>query len=439
MQPETKYAKSGDVHIAYQVVGEGPIDLVLNFGYISHVELVWEGASKHLERLASFSRLILFDKRGVGMSDPVDNVPTFEDRMEDLHVVMDAAGSTEAVILGISEGAAMAMLFAATYPERTKGLVIYGGVARSTWAPDFPWPPTREGLEEAAEWMLPYWGQGTSIEIFAPSVQGLPSAREAAARLERQGASPGMAKKLFGMFLDVDVRDALPSISAPTLVIHRKGDRVINIRAARWTAEHITGAKLVELDGIDHNPWVGDVDAIIDEVESFVTGARATREPDRVLRTVMFTDIVGSTERAAALGDATWRQVLDAQHALTRVELERFQGKEIKTLGDGFLATFDGPARAVRCAHALIQASEKDGSPLRIGLHTGECELMDDGDVGGIAVHIAARIASLAGSGEVLVSRTVTDLVTGSGLTFTERGRHPLKGVTGEWELFASD
>lgn len=439
MQPETKYAPNGDINIAYQVVGDGPVDVVLVFGFISHVELMWTGMTPFLERLASFSRLIVFDKRGVGMSDPVEEAPIFEERMDDLRAVMDAAGSQEAIIVGLSEGAAMAALFAATYPERTRGLVLYGAAIRATWAPDYPWPPPRDALIEAgAMFIAPFWGQGASIEIFSPSIQDVPWAREFTAKMERTAASPRMAQRLFEMFMDIDVRDALPAISSPTLVIHRRGDRVVNIRAARWVAEQIPQARLVEMEGIDHNAWVGDSGAFLDEIETFVTGARPTRVADRILATVMFTDVVGSTERAAELGDLAWREALDGLRSITRSELGRFGGTEVKTLGDGFLATFDGPARAVRCALELVRTSNNQKLPLRIGLHTGECEVMDEGDIGGMAVHIAARISDLASPGEILVSRTVTDLVVGSGLEFEDRGRHSLKGVPGEWDLFAA-
>ncbi|MFN2525774.1 MAG: adenylate/guanylate cyclase domain-containing protein [Actinomycetota bacterium] len=435
--PETRYAKAGDLHIAYQVLGNGPVDLILNFGFASHLDLFWTGSASHFERLASFSRLIIFDKRGVGLSDRLDQAPTLEDRMEDLTAVMDAAGSKEAFILGISEGAAMAALFAATYPKRTSGLILYGTVARATWAPDYPWPPPREDLLQAsAEFVQPAWGTGATVEIFAPSHQDNPEARAFHAQLERNAASPGMLASLFTMFLDIDVRHVLPTISVPTLVLHRRGDRVVNVRVGRWVAEQIPNAKYVELQGIDHLPLAGDADSVMDEVETFVTGVRPTREPDRVLATVLLTDIVGSTDRAVEMGDAAWRQLLETHYDDARAEIERHRGRMIKTLGDGVLATFDGPARGIRCADALVEKAETRGYSLRAGLHTGECEVIGE-DIGGVAVHIASRISSLAGTREVLVSRTVTDLVAGSGLQFEERGRHSLKGVPGEWELFA--
>ncbi len=357
--------------------------------------------------------------------------------MDDLRAVMDAAGSKEAFIAGISEGAGMAALFAASHPERTRGLILYGPVVRSTWAPDFPWPPPRDDLLQASiELVQPAWGTGATVEIFSPSVQDDPEARAFSAEFERNAASPGMIQSLFLMFLDIDVRHVLPTITAPTLVLHRRGDRVVNVRAGRWVAEQIPNAKYVELEGIDHLPWAGDAMAVMDEIETFITGVRPQREPDRVLATVMLTDIVGSTDRAVELGDAAWRQLLESHYKATQEEIDRNRGRQIKTLGDGVLATFDGPARAIRCAMALVKDAETRGYSIRVGLHTGECEVMGE-DIGGVAVHTASRIGALASAGEVLVSRTVTDLVAGSGLQFQERGRHSLKGVPGDWELFA--
>ena len=334
----------------------------------------------------------------------------------------------------------MCMLFAATYPERTAGLVLVGAMARSTWAPDYPWASTREALlEAAAEFTAPAWGTGENVEIFAPSVAEDPAEREWWGRMERNAASPANMAKLFMMFLETDVRDALPLIQAPTLVLHRRGDRVVNVRAGRFLAEQIKGARCVEFAGNDHVPWVGDVDSLIGEVEEFVTGARGAPmgEFDRVLATVMFVDVVGSTERAAALGDKRWRGLLESYYTAVRRELQRFRGREIKTIGDGFLATFDGPARAIRSAQAMVAGVKDLGLEIRTGLHTGECELMGD-DVGGIAVHIGSRIASAAAPGEVLVSSTVKDLVAGSGIEFVDHGAHTLKGVPGEWRLFAA-
>jgi pimeloyl-ACP methyl ester carboxylesterase len=440
--PPTQYAKSGDTSIAYQVVGDGPIDLVLVLGFATHIELQWEGApfARFCERLGGFSRLILFDKRGTGLSDPVPEVPTLEQRVDDVRAVMDAAGSERAALFGVSEGGPMSIMFAATHPERATALVLHGAMARTTEAPDYPWATPAEALREsAAEFIAPNWGSDPTgiMELFAPSFAGDPRAMEITARLERNAASPAMVGQIFEMFLGTDVRDILPTIHIPTLITHRRGDRVVNWRAGRDLADRIEGSKYVELDGIDHLPWAGDSDAVVGEVQEFLTGARSAAEPDRVLATVMFTDICGSTERAAELGDAHWRDLLEAHQAAVRRDLERFRGREVKTLGDGSLATFDGPARAIQCGHAIAETARSLGLEERIGLHCGEVEVMDD-DVGGIAVHIAARVGALAGPSEVLVTSTVKDLVAGSEIEFEERGAQRLKGVPDEWNLFAA-
>jgi class 3 adenylate cyclase len=440
--PPTKYAKSGDAAIAYQVVGDGPIDLVLVLGFVTHLELQWESPAlaRFFKRISSFSRLILFDKRGTGLSDPVSEVPTLEQRIDDVRAVMDAAGSERAAILGISEGGPMGVLLAASRPERVSALVLHGAMGRTTEAPDYPWAAPAQALRESAvEFIVPSWGQQAEgiVELFAPSFAIDPEAVEFNARLERSGASPAMVQQIFEMFLDIDVRAVLPTIHVPTLVLHRRGDRVVNRRAGRELAAAISGARYVELPGIDHLPWAGDSEAVLGEIEEFLTGTRAVPEPDRVLATVMFTDIVGSTRRAADLGDARWRELLSAHHAAVRRELMRFRGREVKTLGDGHLATFDGPARAIRCGHAISEAVHSLGLEMRIGLHAGEVELMED-DVGGIAVHVAARIGALAAPGEVLVSSTVRDLVAGSGIRFVDRGTERLKGIADEWRLFAA-
>jgi class 3 adenylate cyclase len=440
--PPTKYAKSGDAAIAYQVVGDGPIDLVLVLGFVTHLELQWDSPAlaRFFKRISSFSRLILFDKRGTGLSDPVSEVPTLEQRIDDVRAVMDAAGSERAAILGISEGGPMGVLLAASRPERVSALVLHGAMGRTTEAPDYPWAAPAQALRESAvEFIVPSWGQQAEgiVELFAPSFANDPEAVEFNARLERSGASPAMVQQIFEMFLDIDVRAVLPTIHVPTLVLHRRGDRVVNRRAGRELAAAISGARYVELPGIDHLPWAGDSEAVLGEIEEFLTGTRAVPEPDRVLATVMFTDIVGSTRRAADLGDARWRELLSAHHAAVRRELMRFRGREVKTLGDGHLATFDGPARAIRCGHAIAEAAHSLGLEMRIGLHAGEVELMED-DVGGIAVHVAARIGALAAPGEVLVSSTVRDLVAGSGIRFVDRGTERLKGIADEWRLFAA-
>jgi class 3 adenylate cyclase/pimeloyl-ACP methyl ester carboxylesterase len=439
MAPETKYARSGDIGIAYQVYGEGDLDLVVAFPFVSHLDMLWEvpAMERFIRRLGTFARVIPFDRRGVGLSDPVDSTTTLEERMDDVRAVMDAAGSERAALLGMSEGAMMCMLFAAAHPERTSSLVLWGAMARSTWAEDYPWAPPREAVLEAEhELMFPYWGQGATIDVFSPSLADDPKAREMQARFERQSASPMRVGQLLQMFLDTDVRDALPLIHTPTLVIHRRGDRAVNYRAARWLAEQIENSTYLELDGVDHFPWSseGTSDGM-DEIEEFLTGSRPAPSPQRVLATVLFTDIVDSTKHAAELGDRRWRELLEQHQSLVRERLERFEGSEINTTGDGFLATFDGPTRAVECARAIADAMPTLGIEIRAGLHAGEVELMGD-DVGGIAVHVAARIAALAGPGEVLASRTVRDLAVGSGIDFRPGGSHRLKGVAEEWEVF---
>ena len=440
--PPTQYAKSGETSIAYQVVGDGPVDLVLVLGFATHIELQWEGPpfARFCERLAGFSRLILFDKRGTGLSDPVAQVPTLETRIDDVRAVMDAAGSERAALFGVSEGGPMSVLFAATHPERTTALVLHGAMARTTEAPDYPWASPADALREsAAEFIAPSWGQDAegTMELFAPSFAGDPRALEIGARLQRNAASPAMTQQIFEMFLGTDVRDVLPTIHVPTLVTHRRGDRVVNWRAGRDLAERIPGARYIELEGIDHLPWAGDSDAVIGEVEEFLTGARSEAEPDRVLATVMFTDIVGSTERAGELGDAHWRDLLEAHQQAVRRDIDQFRGREVKTLGDGSLALFDGPARAIQCGQAIAETARSLDLEERIGIHAGEIEVMDD-DVGGIAVHIAARVGALAGAGEVLVTSTVKDLVAGSGIQFEDRGTEQLKGIPDDWRLYAA-
>ena len=440
--PTVQYAKSGDISIAYQVVGDGPLDLVLVLGFATHLELQWEmpAFARFCERLASFSRVIVFDKRGNGLSDPVNDVPTLEVRVDDVRAVMDAAGSKRAALFGVSEGGPMSTLFAATHPGRASALVLHGAMARTTEAPDYPWASPADALREStAEFIAPYWGQDPTgiVELFAPSLAGDAKALELTARLERNAASPAMIMQIFEMFLEIDVREILPTIRIPSLVLHRRGDRVVNRRAGEDLAARIPDARYVELEGIDHLPWAGDSEAVVGEVEEFLTGARSVNEPNRVLATVMFTDIVGSTERAGELGDARWRELLAAHQDALRRELSRFRGREVKTLGDGSLATFDGPARAIRCGQAITEAARSLGLEERIGLHCGEVEVMDD-DVGGIAVHIAARVGALAGPGEVLVTGTVKDLVAGSDMQFADRGTQQLKGIPEEWNLFAA-
>jgi pimeloyl-ACP methyl ester carboxylesterase len=440
--PRTQYARSGDVSIAFQVVGESPIDLVLGLGFATHLEMEWEAPTfaRFCDRLSSFSRLILFDKRGTGLSDPVAEAPTLEQRVDDVRAVMDAAGSERAAFFGISEGGPMGVLFAATHPERITALVLHGAMARTTEAPDYPWASPADALRESAvEFIAPFWGQNATgmIELFAPSLARDAEARELMERQQRSAASPAMVQQIFEMFLDIDVRAILPTIRVPTLILHRRGDRVVNWRAGEHLAGQIPDARYVELPGIDHLPWAGDMESVVGEVEEFLTGARSMAEPDRVLATVMFTDIVGSTERAAELGDARWRELLERHQEAVRRELTRFRGREVKTLGDGCLATFDGPARSIQCGRAITEVARSSDLEVRVGLHSGEVELMDR-DVGGIAVHIAARVGGLAGAGEVLVTSTVKDLVVGSGIRFEERGAATLKGIPDEWRLFAA-
>jgi pimeloyl-ACP methyl ester carboxylesterase len=435
--PETRYAKSGDVNIAYQVVGEGPFDLVYVPGWISNIELMWEepAHARLLRRLASFSRLILFDKRGTGLSDPVpvDRLPTLEQRMDDVRAVMDAAGSERAALFGSSEGGLMSVLFAATSPERTEALITLAIYATRLWSPDYPWAPTPEARDAEIEEIERTWGGEMDISVLAPSADEA-FKRRAVAYL-RRSASPGAAVALLRMNSQIDVRHVLPTIRVPTLVLQRVDDRDVNVEEGRWIARQIPGAKYVELPGDEHLIWAGDVDAVVDEVEEFLTGRRPGRESDRILATVLFTDIVGSTERATEVGDRRWRQLLERHHLLVRSQLNRFQGREVDTAGDGFFAAFDGPARAIRCARAIGEAVRELGLEIRAGLHTGECELVGE-KISGVAVHTGARVAAHAEPGEVLVSSTVKDLVAGSGIEFEDRGEHELKGV-GAWRLYS--
>jgi class 3 adenylate cyclase len=437
--PETRYARNGDVHLAYQVFGEGPLDLVLVRGFMNHVELVWEHEplARSLRGLASFARVITFDRRGTGLSDPGAEAPTLEERMDDLRAVMDAAGSERAALMGTSEGVPMCILFAATYPHRVQALVSWGGMARTTSADDYPiGTPAEALLESGAEFMVPHWGEGTGMEVSIPSRGDDPAVRAFYSRWERASASPGMLARLGQMFIDTDVREVVPAVTAPALVLHRRYDRLVNVRHGRWLAEHLPNAKYVEIPGDDHAFEYEHPDLILGEIEEFLTGARHVPEPDRVLATVLFTDIVDSTRTAAALGDRRWHELLDRHAATVGEEVRRAGGHVVKSTGDGFLATFDGPARAIRCARAIHGAAEADGIQVRAGLHTGECEVLGE-DIAGIAVHIAARVSARAEPGEVLVSRTVRDLVAGSGLEFSDKGTHELKGVPDAWELYA--
>jgi class 3 adenylate cyclase len=436
--PITRYARSGDLHIAYQVVGDGPFDLVYAPGFISHVEMNWESPywTKILGRLSRFCRVIIFDKRGTGLSDRLGGWPTLEERMDDIRAVMDDAGSERAVLHGISEGGPMCMVFAALYPERTSALVLHGTGPRLAAGTDWPWGLSSEAATPILEGVEATWGSGAVLSYFIQGLADDPHTQEATGRFERFAASPGAARQLLEMNLQVDVRSVLPAISAPTLVPHRTGDYIVPVECGRYTADHIDNASLVELPGDFHlSARPGDDDEAMDAIEQFLTGKRSDSEVDRVLTTVLFTDIVASTERAAALGDHAWRDLLDRHDRAVRREIERFRGREIKTLGDGFLAAFDGPGRAVRCAQAVTVEDRKMGIEVRSGLHSGECEVRGD-DLAGIAVHIGARIGGLAKPGEVLVSTTVKDLVIGSGISFQDRGTHALKGIPDAWHLY---
>jgi pimeloyl-ACP methyl ester carboxylesterase len=441
MVPETRYARSGKVNIAYQVTGEGPLDLVYVPGWVSHVELAWEEPTlaSFLGRLATFSRLITFDKRGTGLSDrvPDDQLPTLEQRMDDLRAVMDAAGSRRAALFGVSEGGNMSILFAATYPERTAALVTFGCFAKRVWSPDYPWAPTPESRELEYAQLEREWGKLMDLSHLTPSKMNDAEFVRRLATYLRRSASPSAAVALLRMNTQIDVRAVLPAIAVPTLVVHRTDDHDVNVAEGRWMAARIPGARFVELPGDDHLPWVGDQDAVLDEVQEFLTGVRPVREVDRVLATVLFTDIVGSTEHLARVGDKAWRGLLDRHHAMVRKEFAAFRGREVNTVGDGFFATFDGPARAVRCALRVQEGARELGIAVRAGLHTGEVELAG-GNVAGLAVHIGARICALAEGDQTLVSSTVKDLVSGSGLRFKDRGMHALKGVPGEWRLYAA-
>jgi class 3 adenylate cyclase len=438
--PRTHYAKSGDLDIAYQVLGEGPLDLLVVPPGFSVMEPSWEwpALGNFWRRLARFSRVILVDKRGTGLSDRVTGLPTLEERMDDVRAVLDAVGSQHTALLGGSEAGPIAALFAATYPERVTALVMVAAMVKWSAAPDLRAAMTDEDDLNMHHYVDQYWGSGMSGEnLYAPSLLGDRRAREYVGRFERMAGSPNSMKRLIAMNKQIDVRHVLPTISAPTLVIHRTGDRVVPVEHGRYYAQKISGAKYVELSGEDHWWWTGnDGDGIAEEVEEFLTGKRWQPEPERVLKTILFTDIVGSTEMAVQLGDRQWRELLDQHDATVREALERFRGVEIKTTGDGFLTAFDGPARAIRCAKTITHGAGRLNLGIRAGLHTGECELRGL-DLAGIAVHIGARVAALAGPGETLVTSTVRDLVAGSDIEFTDRGSHHLKGVPGQWQLLA--
>ena len=440
LQPKTSYARNGDVNIAYQVVGDGPLDLLFLPAFVSHLDLYWAApdTAAFFRRLASFSRLILFDKRGTGLSDPASRAVTLEERMEDARAVLDDAGSERTALFGLSEGGPMSLLFAATYPERTVALVMFGAFARLEPGPEY-FPELLDGYQEDVKTFTDaldhHWGEGDALSLFMPSTAAQPNGRRMLGMFERAAASPTMVHALQQFNAEIDVTNVLPVISVPTLVIHRRDD-FIPSEYGRFIADNVPAARFVELPGNDHLPWAGDSEAVLDEVEQFLTGARHAAEPERMLGTVLFTDIAGSTERAAELGDDRWRALLESHNDLVRRQLAAFGGREVKTMGDGFLAVFDGPGRAIRCACAIREATAALGIEVRAGVHTGECDVIG-ADIGGMAVHIGARVVGQAAPGEVLVSSAVKDLVLGSGIEFDRPRRPELKGVPGEWRLLA--
>jgi class 3 adenylate cyclase/pimeloyl-ACP methyl ester carboxylesterase len=438
--PETRYAKAADgTHIAYQIVGDGPVDLIYMQPWFSHLEDIWEEPryERFLLRIASFSRLILFDRRGSGMSDPVpaDRPPDLETRMDDARAVMDTVGSERSVVYGASESGAMAALFAASHPDRTVALVIHGSRARMAWAPDYPWGAPREEHEAEVAAIEETWGTEGYVRRYFESLQGEAALVRWLARLMRHSMSPGAAAVYEEMYWAIDVRDALPSVHVPTLILHRAED---SPEENRYLAEHIPGSTYIELPGDEHIPFLGDQDSVTNEIERFVRSVQDEESVlDRVLATVMFTDIVGSTEIASRLGDSGWTDLVQRHHATVRNILARYRGREIDTAGDGFFSTFDGPARGVRCAQQITHAVRPLGIEVRVGVHTGEVQTINE-KVGGLGVVIGSRIGALAGASEVLVSSTVRDLTAGSGLTFEDRGIHTLKGVPDEWHIYAA-
>jgi class 3 adenylate cyclase len=442
---DVKYARSGGVHVAYAVVGDGPTDLVMVEGFLTHLAVQWEEPTfrRFVERLAGFTRVICFDKRGMGLSDRVE-AGTLEDRMDDVRAVMDAVGAERAAVMGSSEGGPLSLLFAATYPERTQCLLLVGAEVCEEKSEDWPWgEQTRQEFDEYVYRLPQVWGQlGLRSEVFAPSLDPAESARlyEWSRRLLLNAASPSAAMAFSRMAFDIDVREVCTTIDVPTLVLHRAGDRVCHVENARFLSRTIATSTYHELDGADHIVWMNPEGAeeVSGLVQEYLTGTREAAAPQRVLATVLFTDLVDSTATMASLGDSRWRTLIEQHHAVVRGLLERFRGRELDTAGDGFLATFDGPARAIRCATAIVQEVGRLGLRVRAGIHTGECDIVD-GKLGGIAVHIGARVAALAGPGEVLTSGTVRDLVAGSGISFSGRGVHHLRGVPGEWRLYAVD
>jgi class 3 adenylate cyclase len=436
MTPETKYARSGDISIAYQVVGDGAVDVIYVPPFVSNLELQWQDPqqARYLQRLASFSRLVMFDKRGTGLSDR-SGVATLEERMDDVRAVMDVVGVERAAVFGTSEGGAMSLLFATTYPERVQALILYGAYARIRSAPDYPDGLSPEFAAARLEDLRSRWGQGIMATFMAPERAADVAFMERQARWERLSASPGAAVALYQLICEIDVRHLLPTVRVPTLILHREGDPTHAPRS-RFLGRHIPGARMVELPGREYYPFLGDQDTLLGEIEEFLTGTRSRPDVDRVLATVLFTDIVDATRTAVELGDEKWRELLESHHTLIRDEIKRFRGREVDTAGDGFLAAFEGPARAVRAAVAIVNRVRPLGLRVRAGIHTGECDVMDN-KLSGVAVHTGARVASKAEPDEVLVSSTVKDLVAGSGLRFRDRGTFELKGIPGRWQLYS--
>lgn len=441
MRPRTQYAKSGSLNIAFQVVGQGAVDIVHVPGWVSNIDMIWDDPrmAAFLNGLAKFSRLILFDKRGTGLSDRVSNVSTLEERMDDIKSVMDAAGSQRAVLFGHSEGGTVSMLFAATFPERTVALVTFAAFAKRKYAPDYPWAPKPDEREIFYKTIENGWGNGQmmGLEWIMPSLSKDTEYYDRFARYFRSAASPGAALALAKMNTDADVTNILSSINIPTLVLHRTGDRDASVEEGKYIAQRIPNAKFVELPGIDHVFWTENSNPVLAEIEEFITGVRPAKSFDRILSTILFTDIVGSTDHLFKKGDEKWMDLLEKHNHIVREEIKRHQGKEIKSTGDGFLATFDGPSRAIRCAVAIREALQTLGIDITAGIHTGECEVFDDHDIGGIAVHVAARVLGKAEPGQILITMTVKYLLGGTGFTFTDLGEFSLKGIEEKYQLFA--
>jgi class 3 adenylate cyclase/pimeloyl-ACP methyl ester carboxylesterase len=437
MMPKTKYAHADGLYIAYQVFGNGPHDLILVPGFISHLELVWEepGVARFLERLASFSRVIMFDKRGTGLSDRGGSPPTLEERMDDVLAVMEAARSERAALFGVSEGGPMSVLFAATFPERTRALIIYGSYAKGSWSEEHPWMLKIEQYERWISRIPETWGDPQALQYWAPSVAHDEFLSNWWGKMQRMGASPGGVCDLIRLYSEIDVRPILSSVQVPTLVMHRRGDRTIRVGAGRYLAENIPNAKYVELPGVDHLWWIKEEGRISGEIEEFLMGERPSLSLERTLATVLFTDIVNSTGQALRQGDEQWLQLMDQHNRIVRQEIHNFRGREIRSTGDGFLVTFDGPSRAVYCAAKIREGMARLGLEIRAGIHTGEVELKGH-ELGGIGVHIAARVLDYAEASQIVVSSTVRDLMVGSGVKFEDVGKHALRGIEGEWRLF---